>query len=172
MVVRQAHARSLQGHSATGIRRVVGLGMGLVHHLVDIRAWALAGNEVDQKLDIALGAGDRRGDEPGHAVTETLGHVGDVVEHLSVDLGLRTIPPFPTFSGPASNCGFTSAMISPSGARRSRTAGRTFSSEMKETSITARSGVSGSASGRRWRMLVRSRTVTRGSLRSFQASWP
>jgi hypothetical protein len=61
----------------------------------------------------------------------------------------------------------------PPGARRSSvTRGRTSSSEMKETSITARSHGSGTFSSSIDRTFSRSSTTTRGSCRIDHASCP
>jgi hypothetical protein len=71
----------------------------------------------------------------------------------------------------ASNCGFTSAMISLRGASTPKTAGRIFSSEMNDTSMTASEGCSSKTRGSSARALVCSITTTRGSLRSLTSSW-
>ena len=49
--------------------------------------------------------------------------------------GSRTMPPLPTSSRPASNCGFTSATTSAAGASSGGTTGRMWRSEMNDTSI-------------------------------------
>src|ERR1700756_5603647 len=51
-------------------------------------------------------------------------------------------------------------------------AGNTVASEMNDRSATTRSTGPPIAAGDRSRALVRSTTITRGSLRSDQASWP
>src|SRR5215207_2709686 len=86
--------------------------------------------------------------------------------------GSRTTPPLPMRARPASNCGFTSSTRSPSGAVQRASAGATVTSEMNERSATVRSTAPPRSLGSRWRTLARSRTVTRGSSRSDQASWP
>src|SRR5206468_1915630 len=80
--------------------------------------------------------------------------------------GSRTTPPLPTCPRPTSNCGFTSASTAAPGASTAATRGRTSVSEMNDTSMVARSGVSGSISGPSARTFVRSRTKTRASCRS------
>ena len=75
--------------------------------------------------------------------------------------------------GPTSNCGFTST--SDARARREHAraaAARILSTEMKDTSITAKPHGSGTSSGESARAFVRSRTTTRGSWRSRSWSWP
>ena len=60
--------------------------------------------------------------------------------------GSRTTPPFPTFSRPTSNCGYTRATRSPPGSSFGSTAGSTCRSEMKLTSITTTPTGSGRSS--------------------------
>ena len=81
-----------------------------------------------------------------------------------------TPPPRFASARPASNWGFTSAITQPPGASSAATGGNTRRSEMNDTSITAASTSSGNAVS--VRMLVRSIVITRGSVRSDQASWP
>src|SRR5579859_1028441 len=83
---------------------------------------------------------------------------------------LMTPAPRATSARPASNCGLTRATIQPPARSSLAAPGRTSRSEMKETSMTAQSALSGSAV--RWRMLVRSIITTRGSVRSAHASCP
>jgi len=70
----------------------------------------------------------------------------------------------------ASTGGFTRSTRSPSAFVQRASAGATVTSEMKERSATVRSTGPPRSSGPRWRTLVRSRTVTRGSSRNDQAS--
>src|SRR5437016_4772164 len=86
--------------------------------------------------------------------------------------GSRTTPPLPTAPRPTSNCGFTSATSSPPGASRPNAAGRTFSSEMNETSTVTTSGASAKRRGSSARAFICSMTTTRGSLRSLTSSCP
>ncbi len=82
----------------------------------------------------------------------------------------RTTPPAPTRSLPTSNWGLTSNTKSASGVAQATRAGSTKVREMNDKSATTRSG-----SGTTWpivRTLTRFMTVTRGSVRSDQASWP
>ena len=65
-----------------------------------------------------------------------------------------------------------SATISPVSLSRVYATGRTFVSEMKATSMEAKSRGSPIISGVTVRMFVRSMLRTRASVRSFQASWP
>src|SRR2546430_150554 len=60
----------------------------------------------------------------------------------------------------------------PRGASTPNTDGKTFSSEMNETSMTASVGCSPKIRGSRARALLFSITMTRGSLRSLASSWP
>src|SRR5207248_331812 len=73
----------------------------------------------------------------------------------------RTIPPRPTASRPASNCGLTSATTSPAGRRWASEGGRARRSEMKDTSATMRSTGSGTSTPSR--AFTPSITTTRGS---------
>src|SRR6478672_3514521 len=86
--------------------------------------------------------------------------------------GLRTTPPFATCSRPASNCGFTRTSARHGEAARARAGASTSVSEMNDTSATTRSGRYGRSTAARSRALVRSSTVTRGSVRSRSWSWP
>ncbi len=86
--------------------------------------------------------------------------------------GSRTTPPFPTPSRPTSNWGLQSARQSKAGAAHASTAGSTFASPMKDTSMVISSGAYGRSSGRRWRALKRSSTDTRPSPRIPHASSP
>ena len=84
----------------------------------------------------------------------------------------RTTPPDPTRARPTSNCGLTITMARQPRARQGTTAPQTVPIEMKERSHVTKSGAHGRSPGARWRALVRSMTVTRGSWRSPQSSWP
>src|SRR5262249_31510643 len=84
----------------------------------------------------------------------------------------RTTPPLPTRSLPTSNCGLTRSTKSASGLAQAISAGSTRPSEMNERSAVTRSGAGATCSGRNWRTLTRSSTVTRSSVRNAQASWP
>jgi hypothetical protein len=53
-----------------------------------------------------------------------------------------------------------------------RTTPSSLVTEMNETSMTITVGAKGRSDGCRARALTRSITVTRGSVRSFQSSWP
>src|SRR6516162_4928011 len=86
--------------------------------------------------------------------------------------GSRTTPPAPTRSLPTSNCGLTSSTKSASGLAQATSAGSTSSSEIKDRSAVTRSGGGATCSGRNWRTLTRSTTVTRSSVRNAQASCP
>ena len=107
--------------------------------------------------------GDRRRVEP----------VAHLVEHGPVDRGIA-------YHSPLADAGAARPRTAASPAARGRpsasvhraSAGATVSSEMNERSATVRSTGPPRASGSRWRTLVRSRTVTRGSSRSDHASWP
>ena len=81
-----------------------------------------------------------------------------------------TMPPLPTSPLPTSNWGFMRATIFPSAARNSRTFGTTLFSDMNETSIVAIIYYFRYAPISRWRILVLSRSTTRGSCLSFHAS--
>jgi len=50
--------------------------------------------------------------------------------------------------------------------------GKAFASEMKETSQVTKVGGNGSSSHARLRAFTRSRTITLGSSRSLECSWP
>ena len=86
--------------------------------------------------------------------------------------GSRTMPPRPTSADWSSNCGLIRARITPLGVTNSKAFGKIKVREMKETSMTQRSIGSGMSARLRYRALSFSRTITRGSLRIFQASWP
>ena len=68
--------------------------------------------------------------------------------------------------------GLINATASPSDVSTLKTEGRTFSSEMKETSMVASFGASGKESGGSCRALVFSMTTTRPSARSVASSCP
>src|SRR5690606_9087079 len=80
--------------------------------------------------------------------------------------GSETTPPAPTRSLPTSNCGFTMGTISASAVAQRVSAGSTVVNEMNDRSATISSAGPPIASGVRSRTLVRSSTVTRGSVRS------
>ena len=86
-----------------------------------------------------------------------------------------TTPRLPTSARPASNCGLTSATTSPSGLSSGGSGASTSLREMNETS-TVTTSTGWNAGGRDVRSspraLTPSMTVTRGSWRSFHASWP
>ena len=86
--------------------------------------------------------------------------------------GSVTSPPRRTWLRPASNCGLISNTASAPSAATPASAGATSRREMNDRSATTRSTGSPTSARVRWRALRRSRTVTRGSLRSDQASWP
>ena len=86
--------------------------------------------------------------------------------------GSRTTPCLPTFSLPASNCGFIRHTICPSLARSAFTGPRTFVSEINETSMLENWILSAISSGVTYRIFVFSMQTTRSSLRSFHASCP
>src|SRR5699024_4037574 len=86
--------------------------------------------------------------------------------------GSRTTPPWPRRSLPTSNCGLTMSSRSASWWAARIRAGSTRVREMKDRSPTTSSGGGATSSGSRVRILVRSRAVTRSSVRSDQASWP
>ena len=88
----------------------------------------------------------------------------------SCSFGSRTTPPLPTWPLPTSNCGLIKAMIWPPGANSLTMFGSTNDRPMNETSTVAKA--TGSGSDVRWRMLVRSMEITRGSCRSDHANWP
>ena len=88
-----------------------------------------------------------------------------------MDFSLTT-PFLPTFSLPASNCGFISATISPHSPKRLYAAGNTFESDIKETSILAKSILSPMSSGFTYLILVFSITTTLVSFLSFHANCP
>ena len=77
--------------------------------------------------------------------------------------GSRTMPPRPTRSRPASNCGLISAASAAPGASSGRSAGRTSRREMKLTSMAHEVRGRGIAARSRLRASVPSRLVTRGS---------
>ncbi len=62
--------------------------------------------------------------------------------------------------------------MSAAGREEGRQGGEDVASEMKATSIVTRSTVCGTSAAVSARALTPSRTVTRGSLRSRQSSWP
>src|SRR2546423_4822640 len=84
--------------------------------------------------------------------------------------GSRTMPPFPTSERSSSNCGLMSPRITPLGFSKANAFGRMRVREMKETSIAQISIGSETCSSARNRALIFSKTITRGSLRSFQSS--
>ena len=86
--------------------------------------------------------------------------------------GSRTTPPLPSRSLPTSNCGLTISARSPSGAVTPSSASSTSSSEMKDRSPTTTSTGPSVISVVSSRTFTRSRTSTRSSDWSFQASWP
>ncbi|SKU53842.1 Uncharacterised protein [Mycobacteroides abscessus subsp. abscessus] len=86
--------------------------------------------------------------------------------------GSRTTPPAPTSSLPTSNWGLTMGRMSASGPAQAMRASSTSASEMNDRSLTMSCAVPPINSGVRVRTFVRSRTVTRSSDCSDQASWP
>src|ERR1017187_3110505 len=86
--------------------------------------------------------------------------------------GSLTTPPVPTLPRPTSNWGLTSNTKSASGAAQATRAGSTSTSEMNDRSAVTRPGAGATCSGRSPRTLTRSRPVTRGAVRSGQASCP
>src|SRR5450755_3615155 len=94
------------------------------------------------------------------------------VTAASRSAGSLTTPPAPTLPLPTSNWGFTRSTKSASGAAQATRAGSTMVSEINDRSAVTRPGAGATCSGRRPRTLTRSRIVTRGSVRSDQASCP
>src|SRR5581483_1678992 len=87
--------------------------------------------------------------------------------------GSVTSPPRRTWPRPASNWGLISSTASAPSAATPARAAAARRSEMNDRSATTRStGTPSTSASVRWRTLQRSRSLTRGSLRSDQASCP
>jgi hypothetical protein len=121
---------------------------------------------------LPFGPGRPEEAKPSTAAPSPRAHAATATSSARRWSGSRITPPLPTLPRPASNCGLIIARTSCSGAAQASTAGSTFVSEMNDTSTTTRSGAYGSAAGSIARAFVRSRTVTRSSLRSPQSSSP
>jgi len=83
-----------------------------------------------------------------------------------------TTPFFPTFSLPASNCGFISATTSPLSPKRFLTAGIIVLNEINDTSIDAKSNGTPISSGVTYLIFVLSMQTTLSSVLNFQANCP
>ena len=139
---------------------------------VDVGELAVAPG-ADERLAVALRPRQPRRREADGRRARRRRPPGDRRQRLAPLAGVADDPARATRPRPSSNCGFTIASSSPSRARQrdDRPAAPSLS-EMNETSIVARSAAKGSWAGSRSRALTRSSTVTRGSLRSPQSSWP
>ena len=101
---------------------------GSVSRAMRARAWQASVDidgqsrrEQQQELAVAFGAGDRRGlDARGASILPEAPRAAPSSMTRAWTAGSRTMPPAPTSSRPASNCGLTSAMTRPSGASERR----------------------------------------------------
>ncbi len=82
------------------------------------------------------------------------------------------MPPFFTKPLPASNCGLIKAITSPLSFNNPFNTGKTFSKEIKETSMVAKSNKKSNLSLSRYLILVLSIHTTLSSLRKVQSSCP
>ena len=89
--------------------------------------------------------------------------------NLCVDFS-RTIPPLPTSSLPASNCGLIRATKEPVSFNKVVAIGSTLSKEIKATSIEIKSLSSPNCTGVTVRIFCFSILMTLGSCRNFQAN--
>ena len=125
-----------------------------------------------QELPVAFGAGDRafhdiRCETPLFQKSRTL------AQTTACSAGSRTIPPFPTWPLPTSNCGFTSTISLPVSGFSTRTmAGMISVAEMKLTSQTARSTGSPRSAGSRYRALMPSCTHDARIVAQFPVELP
>ena len=120
------------------------------------RAGAARLGEPDERLAVALRAGQPGRREAQHRGAEAARRRRRRRAPARAAPGRAPRRPCRPARGPTSNCGLTIARQSKRSAAHASTAGRTLRSEMKETSMTIRSGAYGSCGGSSARALTRS----------------
>ncbi len=142
-----------------------------------LKAWKRKGSwpgfalRRNKKFDIPLRPGDRAARDAENAPAARFEPVRHVAADARMDLRIAHHAALPTSPRPASNCGLISATSRAPGAAKPSGTSSTLARAMKLASQTIRSTGAGMCAAVRMRALVCSWTATRGSWRSFQASW-